>query len=354
MTAAIRPSRRALLGLGAATAALALPGLAARAQDAVTLRLHHFLPAVSNVHRFFLQPWAQKIQNESGGRLRIQIFPAMQLGGAPPQLFDQARDGVADIIWTLPGNTPGRFPRVEVFELPFVAHKRAIVNCRAVQEFSEKHLRDEFREVHPIVVWAHGEGLIHARRAVRTMEDLNGLKLRFPSRLNGEALRALGAAPVGMPVPQVPEALSQGVIDGAVVPWEVVPSLRLQEMVRHHTEIPGSPALYTATFILAMNKPKYESLPADLKRVLDANSGQAAAAMAAVPWDERGPVVEAEVRRRGNEIIVISEEEKQRWIRTTQPVIDAWLAQTRERGIDGAALLADARALVAKYGQGVS
>lgn len=343
--------RQALLG---AVAALAAPGLA-RAQDgAVTLRLHHFLPAVSNVHRFFLQPWAQKVQADSQGRLRIQIFPAMQLGGAPPQLFDQARDGVADIIWTLPGNTPGRFPRVEVFELPFVAHKRAIVNCRAVQEFSEKHLREEFREVHPICVWAHGEGLIHSRRPVRTMEDLGGMKIRFPSRLNGEALKALGAAPVGMPVPQVPEALTQGVIDGAVVPWEIVPALRLQEMVRHHTEVPGSPTLYTATFILAMNRAKYEGLPADLRRVLDANSGQAAATMAAVPWDERGPIVEDQVRKRGNEIIVISEAEKQRWVRTTEPVIEAWVAQARERGIDGAALLADARALVARHGQGVA
>jgi TRAP-type transport system periplasmic protein len=352
------PGRRQVLlatTLAAAAVALPRPALAQDGAATVTLRLHHFLPAVSNVHRFFLQPWAQKIQNESQGRLRIQIFPAMQLGGAPPQLFDQARDGVADIVWTLPGNTPGRFPRVEVFELPFVAHKRAIVNCRAVQEFSETHLREEFREVHPLCVWAHGEGLIHARRAVRTMEDMAGLKLRFPSRLNGEALRALGAAPVGMPVPQVPEALSQGVIDGAVVPWEVVPALRLQEMVRHHTEVPGSPTLYTATFILAMNRARYEGLAPELKRVLDANSGQTAAAMAAVPWDERGPVVEADVRRRGNEVIVIAEEEKQRWIRATQPVIEAWLAQTRERGgIDGAALLADARALVAKHGQGVA
>ncbi len=343
-------ARRSALLLGAAALAAPRPALA----QEVTLRLHHFLPAVSNVHRFFLQPWAQKVQQASNGRLRIQIFPAMQLGGAPPQLFDQARDGVADIIWTLPGNTPGRFPRIEVFELPFVAHKRAIVNCRAVQAFAETQLREEFREVHPICVWAHGEGLIHARRAVRTMEDLAGLKIRFPSRLNGEALRALGAAPVGMPIPQVPEALTQGVIDGAVVPWEVVPALRLQEMVRFHTEVPGSPTLYTATFILAMNRAKYEALPDDLKRVLDANSGQAAATMAAVPWDERGPVVEQQVRQRaGNEIIVISEAEKQRWVTATQPVVDAWVAQSRDRGFDGAALLADARALIARHGQGV-
>jgi TRAP-type C4-dicarboxylate transport system substrate-binding protein len=349
-------NRRALarlLPLGALAAPALLRPRAAAAQE-TTLRLHHFLPAVSNVHRFFLQPWAQKVQAESGGKLRIQIFPAMQLGGAPPQLYDQARDGVADIIWTLPGNTPGRFPRIEVFELPFVSHKRAIVNCKAVQEFADKHLREEFREVHPICVWAHGEGLIHSRKEVRTMDDLRGLKLRFPSRLNGEALRALGAAPVGMPVPQVPEAVSQGVIDGAVVPWEVVPSLRLHEMLKNHTEIPGSPTLYTTSFILAMNRAKYEALPAEARKVLDANSGMAAAEMAAKPWDEQGPVVEQMAKRRGNQIIVITEEEKARWVAATRPVVEAWQAGTRERGFDGAALLEDARALIAKHGQGVS
>ena len=342
--------RRTALGLGAA---LALPALHARAQE-VSLRLHHFLPAVSNVHRFFLVPWANKVAAESQGRLKIQIFPAMQLGGAPPQLFDQARDGVADIIWTLPGNTPGRFPKVEVFELPFVSHKKAIVNCLAVQEFAATELREEFAEVQPICIWGHGEGLIHTRREVKVMEDLRGLKLRFPSRLNGEALKALGASPVGMPVPQIPEAMSQGVIDGAVVPWEVVPSIRLQEMAKYHAEIPGSPTLYIATFILAMNKAKYAALPDELRAVLDANSGAIAARMAAVPWDERGPVVEAEARKRGNQITVIAEDEKARWVATTQPVIDTWLASAREKGIDGAALLAKARALVAKHGAGLA
>jgi len=347
--------RRALIG--AAAASLAAPAVLriprAQAQE-VTLRLHHFLPAVSNVHRHFLQPWARKVQQESGNRLRIQIFPSMQLGGAPPQLYDQARDGVADIIWTLPGNTPGRFPRIEVIELPFVAHKRASVNARVTQELFEKHMRDEFRETHIIVAWAHDHGLIHARREVKTMEDLRGLKLRFPTRMAGEGLRALGATAIGLPIPQVPEALTQGVIDGAVVPWEVVPAIRLQEMVRHHTEIPGSPTFYTTSFVLAMNKPKYDSLPADLRRVLDANSGQVAAAMAAKVWDEQGPVVEAQVRRRGNQISEITAEERDRWQRATQPVVENWVAQMRERGIDGGALLEETRALVARYGQGVA
>jgi TRAP-type C4-dicarboxylate transport system substrate-binding protein len=347
-------ARRTLLLAGAA--GLAAPALVrpASAQE-VTLRLHHFLPAVSNVHRHFLMPWTQKIQQESGGRLRIQIFPSMQLGGAPPQLYDQARDGVADIIWTLPGNTPGRFPRIEVFELPFVAHRLAMPNAKACWEFTEKHLRDEFREVHPITVWAHDGGQIHSNKEVLRMEDLRGLKLRFPTRQAGEALRALGAAPIGLPIPQVPEALSQRVIDGAVVPWEVVPSIRLQELVRNHTEIPGSPTLYAATFILAMNPAKYQGLPAELRQVLDANSGMVAAEMAAKVWDDQGPVVRAMVeRRRDNKIVQISEAEKQRWVETTKPVVDSWVAGSRERGFDGAALLADARALIAKNAGGVS
>jgi TRAP-type C4-dicarboxylate transport system substrate-binding protein len=228
------------------------------------------------------------------------------------------------------------------------------VNVRAIQEFATKHLAEEFREVHPLCVWGHGEGLIHARREVKTMEDLHGLKLRFPSRLNGEALRALGASTVGMPPGQIPEALSQGVIDGAVVPWEILPSIRLQEMVRFHTEIPGSPTLYIANFILAMNQAKYAALPAELRAVLDANSGLPCADMAAKPWDEQGPVVEAMVRRRGNQITVITEAEKARWVAATESVVTNWVAASREKGFDGAALLAEARALVAKHSAGLT
>lgn len=344
--------RTALLG---AIAAPALLGAQAQAQTAeVTLRLHHFLPAVSNVHRHFLMPWAAKIGAESQGRLRVQIFPAMQLGGAPPQLYDQAKDGVVDIIWTLPGNTPGRFPSIEVIELPFVAHKRASVNARVVQELYETRFRQEFADTQILCAWAHDAGVIHARREVRRQEDLNGLKLRFPTRQAGEALRALGAAPIGLPIPQVPEALAQGVIDGAVVPWEVVPAIRLHETLRHHTEIAGSPTFYVASFVLAMNKARYDGMAPDLRRVLDANSGQVAAAMAAKVWDEQGPIVEEMVRRRNNAIIELSAEETQRWTRTTQPVIENWLRAMSERNIQGAALLEETRALIARHGQGVA
>jgi TRAP-type C4-dicarboxylate transport system substrate-binding protein len=292
-----------------------------------------------------LVPWTKKIESESGGNLKIEIYPSMQLGGTPPQLYDQARDGVADIIWTLPGNTPGRFPSTEVFELPFVASRRGIVNALAAQEYAETHLRNETKDVRLISFWAHDHGLIHANRQVSTMEDLKGLKLRFPTRLAGEALKALGATAIGMPIPQVPESLAQRVIDGCVVPWEVVPAIKVHELLKFHTDIPGSPTLYTATFFLAMNKAKHESLPGDLKKVLDANSGMTFAAMAGKMWDDAGASVLAMVKARGNTITTLTEDEKAKWVKATDPIVQAWTKQAR----DGAKLLEVAKSLLAKH-----
>lgn len=334
-----------------ASAAVAAPAISRNAfgQAQVTLRLHHFLPPVSNVHTRLLTPWVKKIEQESGGKLKIDIFPSMQLGGTPPQLYDQARDGVADIVWTLPGSTPGRFPKIEVFELPFVADKRAVPNAKAVQDFFDTNLRDEFKETQTLCVWAHDHGLIHATKQVKTMDDFKGLKLRSPTRLAGDALKALGANGIPMPIPQVPEALAQRVIDGCVVPWEVVPAIKVQELVKYHSEIFGSPTLYTATFVIAMNKPKYDSLPADLKKVLDQNSGMAFAEAAGKMWDEQAVAVEEMVKKRGNIITQISKDESERWQKATQPVVDSWLKQAKEKGLNGEKLLADARAAIAKY-----
>ena len=334
-----------------AGAAFAAPAISRSAfgQAQVTLKFHHFLPPVSNVHQKLLLPWAQKIERDSGGKLKIDIYPSLQLGGTLPQLYDQARDGVADIIWTLPGATPGRFPRIEVFELPFVADKRGVPNAKAVQEFYETHMRDDFKEVRPLAVWAHDGGLVHANKQINTMEDMKGLKLRSPTRLAGDALKALGANGIPMPIPQVPEALAQRVLDGCVVPWEVVPSIRVHELVKFHTDIGVSPTLYTASFVIGMNHEKYNSLPADLKKVMDDNSGQALATAAGKMWDEQAIVVEEMVRKRGNTITKLSTDEAGRWAKATQPVVDTWLKQAKEKGLDSEKLLADAKALIKKY-----
>jgi TRAP-type C4-dicarboxylate transport system substrate-binding protein len=337
--------------LGSTGAALAAPAIArpAFAQAQVTLKLHHFLPPISNGHSKMLAPWAKAVEQDSGGKIKIDIFPSMQLGGTPPQLYDQARDGVVDIVWTLPGSTAGRFPSTEVFELPFVGARRGIVNARASQEYADANLAKETSDIKLLSYWSHDHGLIHSTKEVKTMADLQGLKLRSPNRLAGEALKALGATAVPMPIPQVPESLAQRAIDGAVVPWEVVPAIKLHELVKNHTEIPGSPTLYTASFFLAMNKAKYDGLPADLKQAIDKNSGMKFAELAGNMWDDAGKAVSEMVKGRGNSITTISEDEKVKWIKTTEPVIDAWIKQVKDKGLDGGKLLEQARALVAKY-----
>lgn len=345
-------SRRNVLKSGGAmlAAPFILGAGRGRAQSAVTLKLHHFLPPASNVHQRLLMPWVKTLEEQTGGALKIDIFPAMQLGGKPPQLYDQAANGVVDIVWTLPGNTPGRFPSTEVFELPFIAAKEAIVNAQACQEYGQAHVLNEAGDTQLLCFWAHDHGLIHTNKEIRSGTDLAGLKLRNPTRLAGEALAALGATPVGMPVPQVPEALAQRAIDGCVIPWEVVPSIKVDELTRFHTEIPGSPTLYTTTFFLAMNKARYEGLPADLRTVLDANSGMVFARKAGEMWDSVGVEVRAAIQASGTGTIsAISEEEKAKWVEATAPVRDKWIEDMKAKDLDGKAMLDAAQALVRKY-----
>lgn len=333
-------------------AALAVITVLVPAQAAeVTLKLHHFLPAGSVTHAKFLEPWAQKLAADSGGRIAVEIYPAMQLGGKAPQLYDQVRDGVADIVWTLPGYSAGRFPLVSVFELPFMVSD-AEATSQAVQAFSERFLAEEFADIKPLLFHVHGRGALHSRTGpLTTAADLEGLKIRGPNRSIGEALAKLGAAPVFMPVPQVAESLAKGVIDGTVLPFEVTLPLKVHELVEHHTEIAGARGLYTAVFLLAMNKDRFEALPDDLKAVIEANSGLPLAKQIGKLWDDAEEPGRAAARKRGNKIHVLDPGEAARWQAATAPVVSDWVADITEKGHDGAAILKAARDLVADYSE---
>lgn len=315
----------------------------------VTLRLHQFLPAQANVPKHVLDPWADKIEQDSGGRIKIERYPAMQLGGTPPQLIDQAQDGTVDIVWTLPGSTPGRFPSTEVFELPFMM-TNAEATSRAYWDLFESRMKDgEFKDLHILAAWVHGPGLIHSRTPVEGMEDLQGMKVRAPTRIITALVAELGGTPVGMPIPAVTESLSKGVIDGAVTPWEVVPALKVQELVSNHTEFGGDHALYTTTFVLAMNKAKYDSLPDDLKKVIDDNSGQDVSALFGKTQEEYDAPGRELAVGRNNNIVELSAEQVEEWKAAAQPVIDNWVAEMDGKGLDGKGLLDEARTLIEKY-----
>jgi TRAP-type C4-dicarboxylate transport system substrate-binding protein len=346
-------NRRKLLGFvgGAAIAALAtgFTATTALAQE-VTLKLHQFLPAQANVPKLVLDVWADNVEQQSGGRIKVDRFPSMQLGGKPPELMDQAIDGVADVVWTVVGYTPGRFPSTEVFELPFMM-TNARATSRAYWEMFEKHMKDtEFKDVHILGTWVHGPGLLHTNKPVVTPDDMQGMKIRGGSRSVNSLLSKLGATPVGMPVPAIPEGLSKGVIDGTTIPWEVTAALKVPELVSNHTEFTGN-ALYVLTFVLAMNKPKYESLPDDLKKVIDDNSGLEFSIFAGgTQSDSDGPARQLAVDR-GNNIITLDQAQTQVWIDASQPIYDEWVADMQTKGIDGQALIDEARMLIKKYSE---
>ena len=327
--------------------ALSLAGMGQALAQTVTLKFHTFMAPQSVVWQEMHTVWMDKVEKESGGRIRFQRFPAMQLGGSPVNLYDQVRDGVADVIWTLPGYTPGRFPRSEVFELPFMMTDPEGTS-RAYWQYVQAHAQEEFKDVHVLALHVHGPGTIHTRnRPVRAIEDLKGLKMRGPTRLTTRLLASLGATPLGMPVPQIPDALSKGVIDGALLPWEVVPSIRVQELTKHHAEFaPALPALYTGTFVMAMNRAKYAALPPELKKVIDDNSGIEVSAWfgrTQAGGDARG---RAAAQERGNTVTRLGDADYQAFRAAADRVDDDWVREMEARGQDGRKLLEAARALV--------
>ncbi|MGH6944356.1 MAG: TRAP transporter substrate-binding protein [Geminicoccaceae bacterium] len=318
----------------------------ARAQE-ITLKLHHFLGPTAPAQRDFFEPWAKRVEEQSNGRIKIQIYPSMTLGGSPPQLISQLRDGVVDIIWTLPSYTAGQFPRTEVFELPFVHTNDAVATNLAIEDLYDEWLAQEYQDIHPILLHVHAGNALHTiDKPVRTPEDLRGLKIRTPSRTGSFMLEALGANPVGMPVPQLPQALSKHVVDGTTIPYEVSLPLKIHELVKYHMEFEDGTRLGTSVFLFGMNKARYESLPDDLKAVIDQNSGANIAAEIGKVWmDAEEPGRQAAIEA-GNEFIDWPNADKPKWQAAVQPAIDRWLAEMQDAGIDGQALLAAARAAV--------
>lgn len=344
--------RRTLLKSTAAAAVLGAPTLGLT-QQSVTLKFHTFMSPMSLVWLTMHKPWMEKVEKESGGRIKFEAFPAMQLGGTPVQLYDQARDGVVDVVWTLPGNTAGRFPRIEAFELPFMLNN-AEATSKAYWEYVQTMAPDEFKETHVLALHVHGPGMFHTKnRLIKKPDDLKGLKMRGPTRQVTKLLQSLGATPVGMPLPQIPDALSKGTIDGCVIPWEVVPAVKVNELTKFHTEFPPtSPGLYTTTFVMTMNKARYESLAPDLKKVIDNNSGLATSAWLGKQQQASDiPGRKATVEQGDPIIYQLTQAEAEDFIKRSSHVDDEWVADMNKRGFDGKKLLETAKALIAKHGK---
>jgi len=336
--------------LAGAAAALFLSAFAVQAEPEFTLRLHHLLGPKAPAHTKMLVPWAKRIEEASNGRIKIDIYPSMSLGGKPPELISQVRDGVVDLIWTVNGYTPGLFPRVEVFELPFIHTNNAVATNLAMGELYEKYLAEDFKGVKPMFLHVHaGQAIQMVDQPVHSPDDLVGKKIRIPTRTGAWVIEALDANPVGMPVPELPQALSKKVVDGALIPWEIIPALKLQDLTDYDIELKDKTRLGTTTFQVSMNQARWDSLPDDLKQVFIDNSGPEWLKEVGEIWTGTDDAGLAIAKKAGNTYIELDEEQTAAFRKKLEPVVDRWIEDVSAKGIDGKALVEAARAAIAKY-----
>lgn len=339
----------AALAMGATSIALA--GTAA-AQE-YTFKLHHFLGAKAPAQTRMLEPWARQVEENSGGQVAIEIFPSMTLGGRPPELVQQARDGVVDLIWTVNGYTPGLFPRTEVMELPTVFKNDPEAANLALHDMFDEDLRDDYKGLEVMFLHVHAGQAIHMRDTeVRSPADMAGKKMRIPTRTGAWVIEALGATPVAMPVPELPPALQKGVVDGAFIPWEIIPPLKIQEQTEYQIEGADQERFGTTTFQVSMNADRWNALPPEIQQAFRDASGRDW-------WGEIGSVWRAAddfgidlAVKAGNEHIVLTEQETQAFRDALAPVVDRWIEDVTAKGIDGAALVEKARGLISENASG--
>ncbi|MCS5608245.1 MAG: TRAP transporter substrate-binding protein [Alphaproteobacteria bacterium] len=338
-----------VFGFVAATAVVGASALItaprASAQE-VTMRLHTFVPAVSRSFKNVTW-WAKQVEKKSGGRIKIKLFPSRQLGGKPSELYDQARRGFVDIIYSLPGYSPGRFPRSEVIELPFVSGKSPRIISPAIQSIYDPWLKDDYKDIHPILIFSAGSMGLFSHKPLNKLDDLKGLKVRVSGRVLGEAFKAIGAMPVGIPGIKMAEAFQRNVIDTVLTAWTISLPTKIVRMAKHFV-LPG---LSNPVLMLVMNKKSYAGLPADLRKAVDSTVGMPLAKEFGARWEKDDLPGLGVAKKSGKPFRALTADEKKRWASATRKVIAGWISDMKKKGIDGDGLIKAARAAIAKYDQ---
>lgn len=304
-----------------------------RAQT-IELKMSHFMPTKHTQHKVMAE-WAETIGKLTNGRIKVTIYPGGALG-KPPQQYDSAVKGITDIAFGLHAYTAGRFPLTSVMRLPFMV-KSGEQGAIVLWSLYEKYVKDEYKDSHILWMLCHGPGQIHTtRKPVKTLEDLRGLKLRTPGAVMSRVLKQLGAVPVSMPVTQVYTALDRKTVDGVCGPWEIMRPFRFYELTKYSTVVD----IYTQTFFVVMNKKKYESLPPDLKKVIDENSGKKMSIVAGRAYDKKDRPSYELCLKKGIKVYELPPQEREKWRKASMPVENGWIKDMEAKGLPAKEVLA--------------
>ncbi len=334
-----------------AAAAFFFAAISSTEAQTVTLKFSHFLSVNSAFQKKVADPWCTAIEKDSQGRLKCQMYPSMTLGGTPAQLADQVKNGVADIVWTVPSYNTGRFPRTEAMELPFTLPLGGLSGARAMWDFTSKNAMEDYKDYKLLAIFSTTDLVLSTvDKPIATVQDMKGLRVRSPSRVGSAFLSAMGAIPVNMPVNLITESISKGVIDGALAPWELLPPIKMDEVTKFHLE--GDPkrrAMTLTPVVILMNKARYEKLSPELRAVIDNHSGSALIEMAGHAWDSSNNEARKAIAARGNKISVMQDADYAVMEPATKTIEEEWIKQANEKGLDGARLVSELRAFGAKH-----
>ncbi len=294
----------------------------------VELTYSIFFPATHG-HTLLATEWAKEVEKRTNGAVKISMYPGATLTPAD-QCYDGVVTGISDIGMSVLSYAKGRFPLTEVIDLP-LGYKSGLQATRLVNAYYEKFKPKELADTKIMYLHAHGPGIFHTKKPVKTMEELKGMKIRGTGT-SIKVVEALGATPVAMPQPETYDALQKGVVDGLVSPIETLKGWKFAEVIKSTTENFGS--AYTLAFFVAINKKKWDSLPPDVQKEIEKinaewidKTGNA--------WDKMDKEGKEFTLARGNQVIQLSKEEDERWANACKPLLMKYVETTKTKGLPG-------------------
>jgi TRAP-type C4-dicarboxylate transport system substrate-binding protein len=330
--------------MGAAAIGWALP---AAAQDKpVELRFSIWAPPAHPLVPS-TKAWADDITKESGGSIKVTIFPSEQLGKAFDH-YDMARDGIADITYVNPGYQPGRFPVIAAGQLPFM-FADAKKGTAALDAWYRKYAGQEMKDTHFCFAFMHDPGAFHGRKKVVAPEDIKGMKIRPPQSTIAQMVTMLGGTNVQASAPEARDVLERGVADAIFFPWGSVFLFGLDKVTKYHMDLP----LYTSAFTYSMNKAKYDAMSPAQKKVIDDHCTTDWAVKLSSPWTEFEAAGRDKMKNMaGHEVYELTPDQVKAWKTAVQPLQKQWADAVTKAGGNADEIYKALEASVAQYKAG--
>lgn len=309
--------------------------------EVTTLRFSHFWPATSSINQEVFEPWAKKIEADSNGRLKVELYPSATLS-KPDVTYESTVKGTVDIGSQAHGYTNGRFPLTQIAELPGLSGSATQMSCILQTLYEDGTIANEYEDSHVLFMYGAGPGTLHTTdKLIKTPQDMKGMRIRRPSAVAGDIIESMGASPVGLPANDMYTSLQRGVVDGLSFPWEAVTTFKIDEVTKYHTNIP----FYSSGLMVAMNQDSYDKLPDDLKKVIDDNSGMALAKKVGEVFDKHDLLALQSARDQGHEVIDIPDPlNDPAWRGPLEKGTEKYLKDVSDLGLDAQGVYEKAKA----------